>query len=185
MLLFLLRHGIAEDFGPDGTDGSRPLSARGRQRFEKAAVGLAAMIDRAMRELRGQSPGDVHATRPAIFSSPKVRAWDTAEILASVMGGRVNSLDTLADDLPRATWHWLATEGAEYEALVLTGHQPQMGLLAGRLLRPERQDWMIDLKKGACIHLNTNGIIGPHGPEHPATLQWLLPPWAMRQLRPD
>src|SRR5262249_52836822 len=65
--LFLLRHAIAEDERPGGTDRDRRLPPRGRTRMRRAAPGL--------RRLTGELD--------AIYTSPYPRAAETAAIVAA------------------------------------------------------------------------------------------------------
>jgi len=69
MKLYIFRHGIAEDVGPDGTDDSRRLTREGVDKTRKAAAGIARL---------GAKP-DV------ILTSPKVRAAQTADLAAEVL----------------------------------------------------------------------------------------------------
>lgn len=180
MLLFLLRHGIAEDFGPDGTDASRPLSDRGVRRAEQASPGLAWMI----REAAGRE-GEAGEPEIGLFSSPKIRAWQTAQLLGRCLETGVTLLETLADEEPARTLSWIQSASDKIPAAVLTGHQPQLGLLAGRLLLPKATSWMLDLKKGACalLKLSRRPRWEPAGSQ--ASLEWLLPPRALRKLNAD
>ena len=72
MDLYLVRHAIAEDRDharwPD--DADRPLSAKGIERFEREARGLATLVP------------DVDI----LLASPFSRAWHTAEILTKEAG---------------------------------------------------------------------------------------------------
>ena len=115
MKLYLVRHGeaLAKDVDPD-----QSLSEAGRVNVER----LAAFLDR-----RG-----VRAER--ILHSGKVRARQTAEILAEAMAdaGACVARDGLAPNDPTAP---VADEftGLQ-EDTVLVGHLPFMGDLAARLV---------------------------------------------------
>src|SRR5262245_36472848 len=72
MKLTIIRHGIAVPSGTEGIpDDERPLTKKGRRRFEQVAKGLAEVCD----------PPDV------LLSSPLPRAAETAEIAAAAWGG--------------------------------------------------------------------------------------------------
>ena len=43
MMLYVLRHGVAEEVGPEGTDGSRRLTPGGRRKLRAAAAGMRAL----------------------------------------------------------------------------------------------------------------------------------------------
>ncbi|HLE44873.1 MAG TPA: phosphoglycerate mutase family protein, partial [Methylomirabilota bacterium] len=71
MRLLIIRHAIAVPRGTPGIpDDDRPLTPRGRRRFQKAARGLARIAGRP----------DV------LLTSPLIRARATAEIAAKAWG---------------------------------------------------------------------------------------------------
>ena len=80
--LYIVRHAWAEDPAPGGDDFSRPLTKKGRRRFEKFVAHLR----------------DAGMQVDAIATSPLVRTRETAEIMAEVFGieSRVELLDALA-----------------------------------------------------------------------------------------
>ena len=65
MMLYVLRHGVAEEVGPEGTDGSRRLTPGGRRKLRAAAAGMRAF----------------GLTFDAILTSPLARAAETAAIV--------------------------------------------------------------------------------------------------------
>ena len=73
MRLLLLRHGIAEDAGPDTGwhDELRRLTAEGVARMEGEGRGMAALAIRA----------------DAILTSPLIRCVQTAALVAAAIGG--------------------------------------------------------------------------------------------------
>jgi phosphohistidine phosphatase len=137
MRLILFRHGLAEERDaarwPD--DRLRPLTERGVRRTRRAARGVLWLEPDIAR----------------IFTSPAVRAAATARLLADELP-RPNEpvlLDALAPDAP-----WRATAGLLHSeppnrTVVLVGHEPALGMLAGALLCGEPR--ALALKKaGAC-----------------------------------
>ncbi|MCX5969485.1 MAG: histidine phosphatase family protein [Cyanobacteria bacterium] len=134
--LLLLRHGIAEERSPERPELTRALTAKGRQRTREVlerslALGLAA--DR-------------------MLSSPFTRARQTAEIARAVGLAPAlelsESLEPGHDPLPLLV-HALAGlapvslgpvqpgNGEQRPArlrVLLVGHEPDLGLLAARLL---------------------------------------------------
>ena len=169
--LLLLRHGIAEPRSPQRTDRIRALTDRGRQRtravLERArALGLVA---------------------DQMLSSPLTRARQTAEIARSV--GLAPSLELSAtlepghDPLPllAATLASLAAAQSDSSAsatpmatarrrLLLVGHEPDLGLLAARLLGATPGS--IELRKAGLALL-----VLPAGPTPgSASLRLLLSP---------
>ena len=112
MLVFLVRHAHAEKGEPDGL---RPLSDRGRQETQALAVQLAG-----------------HATPPAlVLTSPLLRAWQTAELIAREAGVELRVDERLAPGMTPDLLHE-AIEGAESPVAVV-GHQPDMSEVAFEL----------------------------------------------------
>src|SRR6476646_3074808 len=67
MILYLIRHGVAVDSGTDGIpDAERPLTSEGIRRMRQNARGLKRL----------------NVKIDAVWTSPLVRARQTAEILA-------------------------------------------------------------------------------------------------------
>ena len=120
--LLLLRHGIAEERSPTRMDAGRELTVAGRARTR-------AVLERAARL-------GLRADR--LFSSPLARAWQTAEI-ARMVGlaptiELAQALEPGGDPLPLLPgWR---PQGGESPScrLLLVGHEPDLGLLASRLL---------------------------------------------------
>src|SRR2546427_12020868 len=72
MMLYVLRHGVAEEVGPEGTDGSRRLTPGGRRKLRAAAAGVRGL----------------GVAFDAILTSPLVRAGETAAIVAEALGNQ-------------------------------------------------------------------------------------------------
>lgn len=133
--LYLIRH---EDAGDAERDEHRSLTELGRRRMRKTArfcLEQGVVVD-------------------AIFTSPLVRAVQTAEILAEGLGfdgpieahaeiafpSRIETLTRLIDTAP-GSWRGLA----------LVGHEPTLGLLAHHLLGAEAG--LRGMRKGAVLAL--------------------------------
>jgi phosphohistidine phosphatase len=122
--LLLLRHGIAEARGGAVPEAARALTARGR---ERSGAVLRCLTERGLRAGR-------------LISSPLRRARETAEL--AVAAGLAPALE-LAEALApggaalAALPTWLETLEAppgEWPRLVLVGHEPDLSLLAARLI---------------------------------------------------
>jgi phosphohistidine phosphatase len=70
MILYLCRHGIAADYSASGADEDRALTEDGMRKMRKAAHGLKVLDDNITH----------------IFTSPLLRARQTAQILAEELG---------------------------------------------------------------------------------------------------
>lgn len=118
MKLYVMRHGPAEDQAPDGVDGSRALTAAGRERTRQVGKRLADL---------GESPR-------AIVSSPLVRALQTAEIVFAVAPTEtpVEATSALA---PRGPAHdyvrYCASQSRK--RMMVVGHEPDLSLLVAQL----------------------------------------------------
>lgn len=130
MELFVIRHAIAED-GAD--DDARPLSAKGRRRFEEVVSGLERL------ELRFDR----------ILHSPRVRAVQTAELLMPLLDGTTESTPLLEVE-PSAKLLTLLTGNH----LAVVGHEPHLSTLVAWLVTGNAAlGCAFELKKGAVARL--------------------------------
>ena len=150
--LHLLRHAHAGDaFDWIGDDTLRPLTNKGRKQSERLGHFL-----------------ENHGIRPdVIVSSPKVRALQTAEIVAGTLGMTVRQDDRLAEGFGnRELWAVLDELGAREPMLV--GHDPDLSMLLDYLIDANG----ISMRKAslATVDMETKLSDGD------ATLRWLVPP---------
>ncbi|MEJ7728518.1 MAG: phosphohistidine phosphatase SixA [Polyangiaceae bacterium] len=125
MIVYVMRHGPAEDRSPSGRDFDRPLSFEGRLVVERAARRLRA----ARRERDGSSP------IARILSSPLVRARETAEIARAHLGLQeldIALVEELAADEAPAMSLVAGLKDGEGDALMV-GHQPAAEVLVRSL----------------------------------------------------
>lgn len=148
----LLRHAHAGDaFAWASDDDLRPLTKKGRGQCER----LGAFLD-------------AHGVRPdVIVSSPKVRAQQTAEIVATTLGMSVKTDTRLGDDFGKSElWELLDELGAREPMLV--GHDPDFSTLLGYLIDAAG----VSMKKGALATVD----LGTKLSDGDGELRWLLPP---------
>ena len=157
MELLLFRHGIAADESPDGSDDARPLTDEGRDRTLAAAKGLAAIID----------PPDV------IFTSPKVRAEQTAAIVGKVMDRKPLEMKELAGSSIEAIISRLAK--VKEPRVMIVGHEPTFSRLVETLCTGGKAEQFVQLKKAGCACVLIDGPF--------ATLQWLATPKMLRGIK--
>lgn len=167
MRILLLRHGIAEDpdrFARSGADdATRPLTDAGRRRIRKSASRLRRLVKRLDR----------------IGTSTLVRATETAALLGRSYGR--TTIEPVAalgpGGRPQAVLDWLAGFDAG-DTVVLVGHEPDLGRLAGYMVcgRPLR---VIALKKGGVCLLEYEGLPKPAT----AMMRWALTPVQLRDLK--
>ncbi|MBI2684903.1 MAG: phosphohistidine phosphatase SixA [Acidobacteria bacterium] len=156
MQIYLLRHGIAEDARPGQADADRALTTEGVKR-------LREILKRA--RIAGVAPS-------LIVTSPYVRARQTAELAAEIMGyseelAKSTKLTPMAS--PVDTWAEVRTLRNE-PSLLLVGHEPHMGSFTGHLLAtPELR---VDFKKGAMVRIDLMDFgVQPRG-----VLKWMMAP---------
>jgi phosphohistidine phosphatase len=102
-VIWLLRHGDAEDTSPDGDDHSRRLTPKGEKQSRNAGVALAAL----------------GVELDACLTSPRVRALDTARLACEPLGVEVEVEDALAGG--RFDPEELAAGRGD---VLLVGHEP-------------------------------------------------------------
>jgi phosphohistidine phosphatase len=159
MRLMLLRHGVAEDAGPDTgyRDEPRALTDEGRARMERAARGLRALgIEAAL-----------------VLTSPLVRCRQTADIVADVLGlepvedPRLKpgmEIEDLADALMRHP---------DADPVLVCGHNPDLPLIVEELTG----GGSVDFRKGSLAVLDVD-VLQPRG----GRLRALYPPSALRAI---
>lgn len=152
--LYLVRHGLAEDVGPDGTDAGRRLTDSGRARMRRAARGLQRL---------GVTPD-------AILTSPVTRAIETATIVGEALGRRPERCEPLqTGSTPQSVVRALR-DHAHHRRLVLVGHEPTLSELAAVLLTGSAGGMALRMKKGACVALELSALAPPRG----GVLRWML-----------
>ena len=159
--LYLVRHAIAAERGPDYPDDSRrPLTPKGAERFREAVFGLVAL--------------DVELDE--ILTSPYVRARQTAELLAEAYPKRpkITNVHALAEGQALEVVDTLA-RCAKRKRLALVGHEPGLGEVAARLLGHRKA---LAFKKGGVACIRVDALPLPR----PGQLIWFMPPRVLRLL---
>jgi phosphohistidine phosphatase len=155
--LYLLRHADAGDpMTWKGDDADRPLSKKGRRQSKN----LMRLLD------------DLHLRVNAVLTSPKLRAADTARIVAKAVGKKAQADDRLSIDFGEDTLAALVAEwGPGVSRVLLVGHDPDFSHLVSWLAGTS-----ITMRKGALARLDlADRTVGAgHG-----SLRWLLPPDAV------
>jgi len=170
MILYILRHGIAEDEAPKGDDRARRLTSRGRARMRAAAAGMRRLGLRF----------------DALLTSPLVRAVETAAVVAEVYGGKPapQELPALAAGTPPPETARALRPFARQEHVMIVGHEPGLSGLASLLLAGSPTAVSIELKKGGLIALDTGQLLrASGGAATGATLLWQATPRQLRRMR--
>ena len=161
MDIYLLRHGLATERGAHrGPDEERALTTEGRRKVGRVAEAMRAM----------------KLSFDVIFSSPLVRALQTAEIIAGSLRlkRRLQVTEHLAPGASSAKMLFQITGlRPAPDSVLLVGHEPDMSRLGSRLLSG-RDDLSMNFKKaGLCkVTVDRPG-------SSPAILEWFLTPKQM------
>jgi phosphohistidine phosphatase len=155
METYLIRHGIAADTSPDGSDRLRPLTAEGVAKLREEAAGLDRLEVRL----------------GLILTSPLVRARQTADVLARhleakpsvVVSSSLAPSGSPADVLAELRKH------QDSGPIALVGHEPSIGSLAARWLGASAP---VAFKKGAVCRIDFEASIRDGG----GTLRWFATP---------
>jgi phosphohistidine phosphatase len=151
--LHLLRHAHAGDpFKWSGPDAVRPLSEKGRLQAERMGSFLAQA---------GFAPD-------AILSSPRLRASETAGLVARALGLPVRELEELGGPLDASTLEALLAAAGDPVRPLLVGHDPEFSELAAELTGLSS----LPIRKGALVRIDLERPLDAGR----GTLRWLVPP---------
>ncbi|MGA7616964.1 MAG: phosphohistidine phosphatase SixA [Thermoanaerobaculia bacterium] len=154
MLIVLFRHGIAEKKDGEKPDEERRLTDEGHRKMKRISKRVAKMIPDA----------------DAIYSSPLLRAWETAEWLQKRYERKleIQSADALEPGRDPEEFRALLRRSSSSCAFFV-GHEPHLSslMLALTKMHPESE---VALKKGGCYGLEMDG------PDDVARLRFMLEP---------
>jgi phosphohistidine phosphatase len=155
--LCFLRHAQAADRETwEQPDEARPLTEKGRRQAERLGRHLAAA---------GFAPD-------AVITSPLVRARETAEIVADLVGAGVRSEARLGEPLDLAILDAILDDAGSPRRPVVVGHDPDFSELVTELVGGSP----IFMRKGALARIDVERPLEPGAGE----LRWLLPPDLLR-----
>ena len=136
--LWFLRHGEAEPHAAR-PDAERALTERGRGQSDSA----------------GRSLAELGVTFQLAFTSPKVRAADTARIACRHLGIDAHEHATLREGLDREEAMALVRAAGEDQRVLLVGHEPDFSQTVHDLTGAR-----IVLKKGGVAAVRLDGTRG-------------------------
>ena len=148
MRYYFVRHGIAEDMAT--SDFARELTERGCRRVAKSAE--------VMKRL-GIRPG-------RIFSSPRLRARQTAEIIAGAMAQEVTLTEAVNFGFDLVDVCALTEGMRPDDEVMFVGHNPDMSLLVNELTGAD-----VSMKKGGLARIDVIDKKAEQG-----ELVWLIAP---------
>jgi phosphohistidine phosphatase len=148
MKLYFLRHAEAEEMAT--SDHERQLTLRGRERLATAA--------RVIRKLR---------VKPArIYSSPRIRAQQTAEIVAQQLGTKIEIREEVNFGFNVVAVETLISSLSDDSEVMFVGHEPSFSMTVGELT-----GGTVEMKKGGLARVDLTAQRPLRG-----TLVWLITP---------
>lgn len=164
MQLILIRHGIAieRDDSACPAEPERYLTGEGIERTREAMAGLRAL---------GVKPD-------LVFSSPYVRAAQTARIAGEVLGFDPKKIVTTAALLPSGEPSDLFRELAKHakDTVACFGHAPNLDEVIAEAVGARSTFTSLKKAGAACLEL-------PHLRAGAAALIWLYPAGALRRFK--
>jgi phosphohistidine phosphatase len=155
MQIYILRHGIAEDAPPGGSDADRALTRPGKEKLRRVL----------------QCAHEAGVRPSVIMTSPLKRAVQTAELAASILNIKRDLIKTTAlspTGSPQRVWSEVRAHATD--DLLIAGHEPLLSRVVAFLLRcPALR---LDLKKGAMVRIAIETL----KPEPHGILKWILTP---------
>ena len=166
MRIYLFRHGEAlPKTDPSvSSDPQRPLIEEGIRKTRQAAEALAKF----------EIPFD------AVYTSPWVRAKQTAKILCEVLGLStvLQEMDELAGDRAVDDVMNALAKQNHHQDIILVGHNPLLSDIAAYLLCLS-EGMQVDLKKSGICAVETDRV----PPKNPGTLLWAMTNKQLRLMR--
>ena len=164
--LYLMRHGPAGQRGSLGThldDGLRVLTDTGRKKMLRVARGLRKLP----------------AKLDWVVTSPLARAKETAEIVARVAAPEapLSECEALAPGGSSEALLSFLAEHSERTRVLLVGHEPDLGLLAGHLMGAGSKA-KLGFRKGGCCLIRLQEL----PPRSAGELVWWATPRLLRKL---
>jgi len=149
MILYFVRHGIAEE-GAGIDDSERKLTKEG---VEAMRIGAKAMKDLRIKPAR-------------IYSSPRVRARQTAGIIADALGVQVEVRDEVNVNFDLQAVESLIAGLGEADDVMFVGHEPSISDTLGELTGGR-----VIMKKGGLARVDVDSRTPLRG-----ALVWLIAP---------
>jgi phosphohistidine phosphatase len=164
MMLYIMRHGLAEEPTLKGDDAARKLTEKGTEKIRKAAAGMRA----------------AQLAFNLILTSPIVRAAQTAEIVATELRGpKPKTMPELSTGVSPANALEALGKQRLPESVLVVGHEPTLSRMASLMLTDSTESVGIRLKQGGIIALEFPDRVESAA----AKLRWMMTQRQLRQLR--
>src|SRR5688572_20296350 len=162
MDLLIVRHAIAyeRDARRWRDDALRPLTPAGIRKFGKAALGLRQLNIRPQR----------------VLSSPLVRAWQTAAVLAEVAEWPEAVECRQLEPGCSLSELFAALRKLNVESIAIVGHDPGLSRFIAAGISRSAGGAAVRMKKGAVARLTFVRQVRPGG----GRLEWLMTPRLLR-----
>lgn len=135
MKLYFFRHGIAEDVkGPEFDDSARRLTDKGIEKIEAAGKALAKL---------GVKPD-------RLYASPRIRAKQTAEVLAKALGLEAVTKDEVNFGFNAKLIEPLIADLGGEDEVMFVGHEPDLSMAVSSLVGGGE----VDMKKGGMARVD-------------------------------
>jgi len=161
MIVYFVRHGLAEESGENGYNESndylRPLTDKGRKRTLQVAKKLHSFI----------------ISPHLVITSPYLRAHQTAEIISKEYDLTLEDIPELVPECsPVAFKKWLKSHALDNQNLIVVGHEPNLSQFISFLVSGKSES-IIEVKKSSVIAVELPPIkeLG----QKPAKILWALP----------
>jgi phosphohistidine phosphatase len=161
MILYFLRHASAGK-------AIANLKKDEKRSLDKDGIEQCGYVGRALAALAVQVD--------AIISSPLKRATQTASLVGNELGyeGKLQIDEALRPGTSYSDFQRVLDKCSKFEGVMIVGHNPNLSEFLGRVIAGGNCEAGVDLKKGAVAKVDFNRNTG--------TLQWCLPPKALRTL---
>ncbi|MDG2308811.1 MAG: phosphohistidine phosphatase SixA [Candidatus Binatia bacterium] len=153
--IYLVRHGVAEDYSDSGRDFDRRLTTEGHDKMARVARGLA----------------ELEVSVDLLVSSPLIRAIETADGLAAEFSGaRREVWDELACGVDEIAFTARLAEVDPGANVMLVGHEPDIGELLAYWLTGRMGGFYTRVRKGSVSCLQAGSL----PPDGAATFEWMM-----------
>jgi phosphohistidine phosphatase len=164
MMLYIMRHGLAEEPTPKGDDAARKLTEKGADKIRKAAGGMRA----------------AQLAFNLILTSPIARAAETAAIVAHELSGpKPKPIPELSTGVAPALALETLIKLRLPESVLVVGHEPTLSRLASLMLTGSSESISIKLKQGGVIALE----FPDRAESGSAKLCWMMTQRQLRKLK--